>query len=72
MAYAASGMEASQANELVSALLTKYEDQIENPPVGKIYQECFDLDTNKPTGEYLRLYQETKAELTQMGIEFRF
>ena len=72
MAYAATSVDPGQANELVNALLAKYENQIVDPPAGKRYGECFDLDYGKPNEEYLSLYKKTKAELTQMGVDFRF
>ena len=57
-----------QANEVVSKLLEKYEEEIEKAPTGKRYQECYDLKTGKASEEYLRLYDEVKEELTKMGI----
>lgn len=72
IAHAATGVEAGQANEWVNRLLEKYEDQIEDGPRGQRYQECYDLKTRKPTEEYVRLHDEMKGELAQMGIPFRF
>jgi methylamine--corrinoid protein Co-methyltransferase len=68
MAYAATGMRAEQANQLVAQILERYEGQIDQPPPGKRYQECYDLSTGKPSDEYLRLYDEAKEELWRMGI----
>ncbi|HSR31516.1 MAG TPA: monomethylamine:corrinoid methyltransferase [Anaerolineae bacterium] len=68
MAYAATGMRAERANELVLQLLERYEAQVEQAPQGMRYQECHDLPTGKPTEEYLRLYDEVKEELAGMGI----
>lgn len=70
MAYAATGMRAQQANALVNRLLEKYEDRIAAAPKGKRYQECYDLRTGKPSEEYVRLHDEVKEELAQMGIPF--
>jgi methylamine--corrinoid protein Co-methyltransferase len=72
LAYAATGMKADQANELVNQLLEKYEDRIAEAPRGKPYPECYDLQTHKPSDEYVRLYAEAREELAQMGIPFRF
>jgi len=69
-AYAAAGMQAGQANELVNRLLEKYEPRISQAPTGKRYQECHDIETDKPLEEYVRLYGEVKKELTSMGIPF--
>lgn len=71
MAYATAGMEAGRASELINQLLDRYEERIEAAPAGKIYQECFDLKTGKPSEAYIRLYDEVKEELTAMGIPFQ-
>jgi hypothetical protein len=68
--HAASKLDRQKANEIVIGLLEKYESDIENPHSGSRYQECFDQDTGKPKEEYVRLYDEVKEELAQMGIPF--
>lgn len=70
VAHAATGMSAEQANDLVKQLLPKYEQQIDNAPAGERYQACFDLETGKPSDDYLRLYEEAKNELASLGIPF--
>ena len=72
VAYAAAGIKRSFANELVKTLLSKYEDKIKEPPLGKTYRECYDLNTGKPCEEYLRLYSKVKKELRDLGLEFRY
>jgi methylamine--corrinoid protein Co-methyltransferase len=61
LAYAAAGMEAGMASELVDQLLAKYEGQIEEAPTGKRYQECYDLQTGKPSQAYVGLYDQVNA-----------
>ena len=68
--HAAAKLDRAKANEIVIGLLEKYESDIENPPSGSRYQECFDPDTGKASEEYIRLYDEVKKELAQMGIPF--
>jgi len=68
LAHAITGMKADQANELVSRLLEKYEEEVEKAPTGKRYQDCYDLKTGKPVDDYLRLYEEVKDELAGLGI----
>jgi len=72
VAYAATKLKRKQANEIVKAILAKYEDRIKakNPPIGKKFQECNDLKTLKPTKEYLELYEKVKKELAGLGLEF--
>ena len=68
MAIAAARFNRQQANELVKRLLDKYESQIETAPPGSRYQECYDVTTGKPGEGYVRLYEQVKNELNQMGI----
>jgi methylamine--corrinoid protein Co-methyltransferase len=68
MAYAATGMDAGRASELVVQLLERYEQEIEQAPTGARYLACYDLTTGKPSEEYLRLYDEVIEELVGLGI----
>jgi methylamine--corrinoid protein Co-methyltransferase len=72
VAYAATKLNRGEANEIVKAILARYEDKIEaqNPPLGKTFQECNDLKTLKPTKEYLDLYDKVKKELEGLGLAF--
>ena len=62
------GMSRNQGNELAKELLSKYENKLENAPVDKKYQDCYDLDTGLPCQEYIDLYGEVKEELQTMGF----
>lgn len=70
IAHAITGMKADRAAELVNKILEKYEQEIEQAPTGKRYQECYDLSTGALSEEYMRLYDEVKGELANMGIPF--
>jgi methylamine--corrinoid protein Co-methyltransferase len=65
------GMSRSEGNELAKQLLKRYEDKIDDAPVGKRYQDCYDVDTGLPSQEYIDLYGEVKEELRAMGFGFR-
>jgi methylamine--corrinoid protein Co-methyltransferase len=69
---AATRLNREKANEIVKAILARYEDKIEaqNPPLGKTFQECNDLKTLRPTKEYLDLYDKVKKELEGLGLAF--
>lgn len=64
------GMTRRQANELVRELLPKYESRLDDAPVGKKYQDCYDVDTGEPCQQYVELYGEVKEELAAMGVKF--
>lgn len=70
LAHAAASLTRKDANKIVKRLLAKYEGDIEQAPEGKKYQECYDLKTEEPRPDYLRLYDEMKKELEEEGIEF--
>ena len=70
LAEACAGMKRSQANEIVKQLLPKYENNLDNAPIGKKYQECYDINTGKPNQEYVNLYAEVKEEIKSLGIEY--
>ena len=72
VAYAATGIKRSFANELVKTLLSRYEEKLNNPPLGKKYQECYNAETGKPSEEYLGLYSRIKTELEDLGLKFKY
>jgi len=64
------GMKRGQVNEIVKQLLAEYEDQIETAPLGKRFDECYDLTRVQPTQEYLDLYEKCKEKLTRLGLDY--
>ena len=69
VAHAVAGMSRKEANGIVNALLGKYEDKLSNPPLGKKYQDCYDVASGKPNKECLELYREVRQEMTdQFGL----
>lgn len=71
MGKAASKMKRQDANELVKHLLGKYESDLDNPPQGSTYQECYDVTTGKPDESYVKLYNEVKEELIGMDVPLK-
>jgi methylamine--corrinoid protein Co-methyltransferase len=68
---AVTGIGLDDANELLKTLVPKYEDRLKNPPKGKRFQECYDLETLTPSKEYVELYARVKKELEDLGIAFK-
>jgi methylamine--corrinoid protein Co-methyltransferase len=67
---AESGIKRSEANQLVKKVVSKYEKQIAEAPLGKTFQECYDVRRIAPTKEYADLYQSVKQELLDLGVPF--
>jgi len=65
------GMSRKDVNSLVCKLLDKYEPQLENPPLGQRYQECFDMASRQPKAEALEHYKRARAAVREMGLEFK-
>ena len=72
VAHAAAGMKRTDANEIVKTLTKKYVDKIPNPPLGKRYQDNFDLKTGRPSREHLDMYKKAKNELEDLGLKFKY
>ena len=65
---AASGMTRKKGNEIVKALLPRYEDKLTNPPLGQTIQQLYNLKTMTPNDEYIELIQKVKQELIDLGV----
>lgn len=68
VASAAVGMKREEANEIVKELLSNYLKHISSPPLGYKYQECYDIRTGKPLDKCLRVYNDAKKELENLGL----
>jgi methylamine--corrinoid protein Co-methyltransferase len=63
-------MKRSDANQIVKEILKNYENKFEEAPVGKKFNECYDVKKVRPTQEYNELYNNIKKKLVDLGIEF--
>jgi methylamine--corrinoid protein Co-methyltransferase len=68
VAHAAAGISRTDANEIVKQLVTKYKDDLPRSPIGKRFDDAYDMTTLKPTDEWLTLYGEAKEELRHLGL----
>jgi methylamine--corrinoid protein Co-methyltransferase len=68
VAHAVSGMSRRQANELVLRLLKIYEPDLKTNPIGRPFEEVYDVDNVEPTPEWQGMYDEVSDELLKMGV----
>jgi len=68
VAGAAVFLDREQADELVQRALSCYEDLQDKKPVGKPFQEVYDLKTIQPTKEWLELYDQVVKEVSAWGL----
>lgn len=71
-AVARQGMTREEANEMTLRLLARYEHRAADAPLGKEYQECYDVATARPTPEHEDMYRRVKENLAGMGIRFPY
>jgi len=71
--HAAAKLKRDDANEIVKELYKKYKDKLDFAvsPVGKPFEELYDLNTLKPRPEHLKQYEEVKKELEDLGLKFK-
>ncbi|MEM3754198.1 MAG: monomethylamine:corrinoid methyltransferase [Candidatus Bathyarchaeia archaeon] len=70
VSIAASKIKKEDANEIIKELIKKYEDKIEldKAPIGKPFEECYDLETLTPKKDYVELCNKVEKELIELGI----
>lgn len=71
VARAIPGMTRETANRIVTCLLSKYEDHLEDAPPGGTYRDLYDVAADQPKPEYLRLYQEVKEGLAGLEVGWK-
>lgn len=71
-AVARQGMTRAQANEIVLKLLDKYEHvfRMEGGNKGVRFDTAYNMETIEPVAEWQQMYEEVKAELAELGIQF--
>lgn len=62
------GLTRLQANELVGRLVALYKPEMQNKPIGKPFEEVYDIEKIEPTAEWQGIYDEVREELIAMGI----
>jgi methylamine--corrinoid protein Co-methyltransferase len=59
-----------EANRLVLTLLERYENVFDLPGgnPGVSFDRAYDLETLKPVDEWIRIYDQVKSELSELGL----
>ena len=70
-AIATAGMSICDVNEILERLVSGYEKNYNNAPGGKRFQECYDVQTVKPTAEYLSVYDNAVKTLIAAGLPMK-
>ena len=68
VARAASRMSREEANALLKRLIPIYEPDLESEPIGKPFEEVYDLDRLEPTPKWQGTYDDVRDELTKLEL----
>ncbi len=71
-AFASTGIQREDANEIINNVMALFEDQSADPPQGKMFPECYDIVKVEPTDEYKLVYDEAKKDLREAGVTFKY
>jgi methylamine---corrinoid protein Co-methyltransferase len=66
--HAVRGMSRAEANELVKQIVPLYVDDLDKNPIGKPFEEVYDMDNIEPTPEWQGTYDEVRNELIKLGL----
>lgn len=64
------GMPPEQVNVILDKLLRKYEGGYADAPIGKTFEECYDVDSLTPTDEYREVYEKALKTIADCGLYF--
>ena len=68
-AISAAGMDIQEANAVLDNLVPLYERNFSRPPVGKRFQDCYDITSVTPSKEYLKVYEKAISTLNKCGLD---
>jgi len=57
-----------EVNRFVKELVKGYEKKIPSAPIGRTFEECYDVDRVTPKPEYIELYKEAKKRWEKLGF----
>jgi len=69
VARAACSLSRQDANDVVGQLVSMYEPDLTCRPIGKPFEEVYDVDTVEPKAEWLEVYNLVKDKIRQMGVK---
>jgi methylamine--corrinoid protein Co-methyltransferase len=66
--HAVSGMTRAEVNEIVKQIIPLYVDDLDKKPIGKPFEEVYDIDNVEPIPEWQGMYDEVRDELIGLGL----
>ena len=63
-----SGVTREEANQLLKKVVPLYVDDLDKKPIGKPFEEVYDLETAQPTKEWQETYDQARDDLIKTGL----
>ena len=67
---ARSGMSRSDVNKIVKKIVSVYEKDIPNAPLGKKFSEIYDMERVTPLPEYMDVLKKIQLDLAELGLDY--
>ena len=65
-----SGMTRSDVNKIIKKIVDIYEKDIPNAPLGKKFNEIYDMERVTPLPEYMAVFQKVRKNLAELGLDY--
>ena len=62
------GVSREEANQLVKKIVPLYESDLEKKPIGKPFEEVYNLETIEPTPEWQSIYDQAREDLIGLNL----
>jgi methylamine--corrinoid protein Co-methyltransferase len=66
--HAVRGMSRAEANELVKQIIPLYIGELDKKPIGKPFEQVYDIEKIEPKPEWQGMYDEVRDELITLGL----
>lgn len=66
--HAVNGMTRAEVDEIVKQIIPLYVDDLDKKPIGKPFEEVYDIENIVPTAEWQGMYDEVRQELIDLGL----
>jgi methylamine--corrinoid protein Co-methyltransferase len=68
VSHAVRGMSRGEANELVRQIVPLYIRELDKKPIGKPFDQVYDIETIEPTAEWQGMYDDVRNDLIKLGL----
>jgi len=68
ISHGSSGVTRKEADEIVRQIVSLYQEKQSEKPIGKPFDQVYDLDSIRPTEEWSATFETVKEHLSSLGL----